>query len=114
MENKSGDGKTSPYGNGAGGSSGVSNGDGKFDATKTPSFGTQGGAGAQDFTKEPSMADNKAGGQYDATKDPNPNGVPAADKGADCRNPQSIPSGGTLPWKGAPAPLESGRKPFKI
>lgn len=100
------DGKTSPFGNGQGSVNGSSSGGHDFVANPT----SGGSGGGHDFVANP-QGTPTGPKPTDFTKESGP----AQQTGQPpdvC--PQSIPSGGRLPFKGPSKPLESGGKPFKL
>jgi hypothetical protein len=90
-ENVPGNGSDSPFGNGEGAVTGVPPATGGHDFLQDPASNAP-ASGGRDFTKE----------TYEQKT------------GSDPVNPQSVPSGGTLPFTGEPAPLESPGSPFRI
>lgn len=91
MESKPGDGKTSPFGNGDGSTSGSA-------------------SGGHDFIK-----DNKSGASAPKITDfTAPIKMPPPDEQS--YNPDSVPEGGDMPFSGEPQATDAGaaRKPFKL
>lgn len=104
MENKPGNGKTSPFGNESGATSkGAANG--SHDFTKNPTGNV---GGAHDFVANPKPS-NPGAAPQDFTK-----GAGATQKKGAAPDlcPQSVPTGGTTPFKGAPS--ATSKKPFKL
>lgn len=104
MENKSGDGKTSPFGDGKGATGAMGSDAGKADLVKDPTGKNPGGS--HNFVKDPTCPTPAGKPEDHAVSLPQKMGSPTV-------NPDSVPAGGKYPF-GTAAPNSVSQKPFKV
>ncbi len=103
--NKSGDGKSSPYGAPSGGNAG-----GGHNFVKDPAVPSAGGSG-NNFLEKPEGSGVKSGGNNFVEK-PGGDGMVPAQKSGTLRNPSSVPKGGPTPFvKGGADPAATRTAP---